>query len=111
MPAVHISKPAAPAFKIEVMRDGTSRNALNFGADGKAIRPAASEDKPAPEPESEAQAEPSQTQINPAKTPADAVANKTQPVHASLVAAAPVAGPNDPAMGFEGPDAKTIQVH
>jgi pilus assembly protein CpaB len=100
-------KPAAPAFKIEVMRDGNSRDALSFGADGKAIHPVNAQ-RPAPLPQSEAQAEPV-----PAAAPAKAAANTPMSGKSAsaIAAAAPGIGSADPAMAFEGPDAKTIQVH
>jgi pilus assembly protein CpaB len=99
-------RPAAPAFKIEVMRDGNSRDALSFGADGKAIHPVSAQ-SPAPPPQSEAQAEPAPGMAIPAKLAANAAPAPIKPARAAVAAVASA----DPAMAFEGPDAKTIQVH
>ncbi len=105
-------RPAAPAFKIEVMRDGNSRDALSFGADGKAIRPVnAQRPAPPPQPESEAKAEPVPGTAVPAPVAANATPAQLKPARTAIAASAPAAGSAAPAMAFEGPDAKTIQVH
>ncbi|HEV3109541.1 MAG TPA: Flp pilus assembly protein CpaB [Candidatus Binataceae bacterium] len=100
-----------PATRIEVMRDGTSRDALSFGADGRAIRPPSSAQGNPPE------AEPSQAQAQPAlinAPAARAVAMATGNSAHMATAAVPFPTANEagnPTMGFEGPDAKTIEAH
>lgn len=115
MSPVHVTvfrRPPVPvaAIKIEVMRDGNSRDALSFGADGRAIRPpASSPGNPPPD------AEPSEAQAQPAPVNAPARATAMAAANRALGAAAPSAPAageaDDPMMAFQGPDAKTIEAH
>jgi pilus assembly protein CpaB len=100
----------APAIKIEVMRDGSTRDALSFGLDGKAIRPPASSPGQPPEPDqSQALAQPVPVDGRPAHATAMAAAKAPAATAAPSVAA--FSGEGDPVDAFQGPDAKTIETH
>jgi hypothetical protein len=99
-------RPAVPAIKVEVMRDGERRDAVNFGADGRAMRPVV-ESSPKPP----AQAPPTSAQAAPAR-PVQMVAAPPAPaVPAAVSPDRPVTDANGNVVAFEGPDAKTIEAH
>jgi len=113
MPVFHRPAPAPsrPAVKIEVMRDGTSRDALSFGADGRPIRPVAAPAQQPPPPPDEARAIPAPAVVTPMRTAANPTHNPAPPTRPDIPAAAPAGATGDSMVAFQGPDAKTIQVH
>jgi pilus assembly protein CpaB len=92
-------RPPVSAIRVEVMRDGISRDAVNFGTDGRAIQPAA-DAAPKPPP----RAAPVQAQAAP-------VNRQAPPVQAQAPAAEPANDANPNMVAFQGPDAKTIEMH
>jgi pilus assembly protein CpaB len=105
---VHVTvfhRPLVPAVKVEVMRDGSSRDSLSFGPDGRAIRP------PASSPGNQPEAEPSQAQAQPAPVNAPPARAVAMAARAAAPAAPAVSEAGDASMAFQGADAKTIEVH
>ncbi len=111
---VGFRKAPRPEFRIEVMRDGTSRDALSFTPEGKAIRPpAASPDKPplAPPAQAQSQPQPAPATAAPPRAPAVAATTPTTLPKGAAVSSAPSRDAGNAVVAFQGPDAKTIQVH
>ncbi len=90
-------RPAISAIRVEVMRDGITRDAVNFGTDGRTIRPVADAAPKPPPP-----AAPVQAQAAP-------VYGQAHPEQAQQAPPANDANPN--MVAFQGPDAKTIEMH
>jgi len=113
-------RPPVSALKVEVMRDGTSRDAVSFGPDGRPLRPesGSSGKPPLPPPSAQAQAQPARVEVQPAHAAAAQAPPEALPTRAAAVRAVPARAETPPAapvsaavVAFQGPDAKTIEVH
>jgi pilus assembly protein CpaB len=103
-------RPPAPGIKVEVMRDGTSRDAVNFGLDGREVRPVEAPQRPQPPfPPAQAQAAPYRAAQAPVPQPPP-YAPAAAPVQAASSDGA-VRNANGDVVAFQGPDAKTIEMH